>query len=158
DDRRHHTPRLPLTRERPSEEAVMPVYTFTTLNDPLATDGTLAHGINGSGQIVGQYANNNTGINRFLLSGGTYTTIPDPFAPQHRTQASANNAAGRIAGIYVPATNGDHGFLSNPTNGTYTTLDDPSATNGTAALGINDRGQIVGLYITGGGLSVHGFL
>src|SRR5262249_58478693 len=33
-----------------------------------------------------------------------------------------------------------------------------SATNGTAALGINDRGQIVGLYITGGGLSVHGFL
>jgi len=65
----------------------MPVYTFTTLNDPLATDGTLAHGINGSGQIVGQYANNNTGINGFLLSGGTYTTIADPLATQHFTEA-----------------------------------------------------------------------
>ena len=65
----------------------MPVQTFTTLNDPLATDGTLAHGINGSGQIVGQYANNNTGINGFLLSGGTYTTIADPLATQHFTEA-----------------------------------------------------------------------
>jgi len=92
----------------------MPVYTFTTLNDPLATDGTLAHGINGLGQIVGQYSNNNTGINGFLLSGGTYTTIADPLATQHLTEAFGINDAGQIVGIYVTAPNGDHGFLYNP--------------------------------------------
>src|SRR5262245_61265078 len=123
----------------------MPVYTFTILNDPLATDGTLAHGVNGSGQIVGQYANNNTGINGFLLSGGTYTTIADPLATQHLTEAFGINDAGQIVGGYVTGPNGDHGFLYN-------------AINGTVALGINDNGQIVGVYITGGGLRVHGFL
>ena len=33
----------------------MPVYTYTTLDDPLATIETFAQGINGSGQIVGYY-------------------------------------------------------------------------------------------------------
>ena len=95
----------------------MPVYIFTTLNDPLATDGTLAHDINGLGQIVGQYSNNNTGINGFLLSGGTYTTIADPLATQHLTEAFGINDAGQIVGIYVTAPNGDHGFLRNVNTG-----------------------------------------
>src|SRR5207244_8211784 len=40
--------------------------------------------------------------------------------------------------------------------GTYTTLADPSATNGTLAQGINDAGQIVGYYANASGR--HGFL
>ncbi len=38
----------------------MPVYTYTTLDDPLATTtlGTEAFGINDSGQIVGRYYSN----------------------------------------------------------------------------------------------------
>jgi hypothetical protein len=33
----------------------MPVYTSTTIDDPLATGGTWAYGINDIGQIVGYY-------------------------------------------------------------------------------------------------------
>ena len=55
----------------------MPVYTYTTLDDPLATNGTVAYGINATGQIVGSYTNV-SGAHGFLLSGGTYTTLDDP--------------------------------------------------------------------------------
>ena len=34
----------------------MPVYTYTTLDDPLANNNTQAFGINASGQIVGTYS------------------------------------------------------------------------------------------------------
>src|SRR5438874_1056905 len=40
--------------------------------------------------------------------------------------------------------------------GAYTTLDDPSATNGTTPFGINDSGQIVGTYEAASG--THSFL
>src|SRR5262249_60645152 len=36
--------------------------------------------------------------------------------------------------------------------GTYTTIDDPAATNGTFAFGINDSGMIVGQYMSSSGL------
>ena len=55
----------------------MPVYTYTTLDDPLATNGTAAFGINATGQIVGDYLNA-SGAHGLLLSGGTYTTLDDP--------------------------------------------------------------------------------
>src|SRR5262249_52992740 len=46
-----------------------------------------------------------------------------------------------------------HGFLLS--GGTYTTLDDPSANNGTSAFGINNAGQIAGTFVNAGN---HGFL
>src|SRR5262249_24601204 len=49
---------------------------------------------------------------------------------------------------------GTHGFLLS--GGFYTTIDGPSATTGTEALGINDNGQILGFYGNAGG--VHGFI
>src|SRR5206468_2091599 len=62
---------------------------------------------------------------------------------------------GQIVGFYVNAS-GNHGFLYNPNGGTYTTLDDPLATGGTVAYGINATGQIVGFYVNASGN--HGFL
>ena len=48
------------------------------------------------------------------------------------------------------------GFLYS--NGTWTTLNDPSAADGiTYAMGINDAGQIVGYYLDSSGVP-HGFL
>jgi probable HAF family extracellular repeat protein len=55
----------------------MPVYTYTTLDDPLAAGQTLATGISSSGLIVGYY-HDASGNHGFLYSGGTYTTINDP--------------------------------------------------------------------------------
>jgi probable HAF family extracellular repeat protein len=71
----------------------MPVYTYTTLDDPSATNSTVPQGINASGQIVGYY-NNVSGTHGFLLSGGVYTIIDDPLAT-NGTLAQGINASGR---------------------------------------------------------------
>src|SRR5260221_3487100 len=78
----------------------MPVYTYATFDDPLNTsgDGTLASGINDTGQIVGTYADA-SGVHGFLLSGGSYTTLHAPLAPQY-TIAPGINGAGQIVGVY----------------------------------------------------------
>ena len=69
----------------------MPVYTYTTLDDPLATAGSHPRSINATGQIVGDYRDSSN--HGFLLTGGTYTTFNDPSAT-FGTQAFGINAAG----------------------------------------------------------------
>jgi probable HAF family extracellular repeat protein len=132
----------------------MPVDTFTTLDDPSATNGTISWGINTSGQIVGYYLDASDKNHGFLLSGGMYTTLDDPLAGSFGTVATGINSAGQIVGYYLDSANKEHGFLES--GGTYITLDDPLATNGIQAFGINDQGQIVGSYTDNRG--THGFL
>jgi hypothetical protein len=71
----------------------MPIYTYTTLGDPLATNGPFPQGINDAGQIVGYFSfpianRSSLAFHGFLLSGGTYTAIDDPRrvprAPMHK--------------------------------------------------------------------------
>ena len=147
---------------------VLPSLAYSSLNDPLGTNGTVPFGINVSGEIVGNYVDSNDVLHGFLYSNGTYTSITDPSARTTAgfqgfgTYAHSVNDSDQIVGYYVDGTtNGVHGFLySGGTNGTYTTLDDPLADKGggigTVPRGINDLGQIVGYYITGG--SWKGFL
>src|SRR5260370_410350 len=105
----------------------MPVYTYATFDDPLNTsgDGTLASGINDTGQIVGTYADA-SGVHGFLLSGGSYTTLHAPFAPQY-TIAQGINGAGQIVGIYF-SNHFDHARLHRPLSNksASTTLHPPS--------------------------------
>jgi hypothetical protein len=76
----------------------MPVYNYTTLDDPSAFLGrTTAWGINGAGQIVGRWWD--ASYHGFLLSGGTYTTLDDPSAKRAGTQVGINDA-GQIVGYY----------------------------------------------------------
>src|SRR5205085_3290340 len=137
----------------------------TTLDDPLAgpTGDTEAYGINHSGQIVGF-----SSARGFLYSNNTYTTIDDPSATgPGGTVATGINVAGLIVGYYYTdgsvqdPTQVAHGFLYNPNDHTYTTLDDPFASSanggGTQAFGINNMGQIVGNY-RDSALNYHGFL
>lgn len=79
----------------------MPIYKYATLDDPLATSatGTNAVGINNAGQVVGEYSDA-SGIHGFLFSGGTYTTLNDPLAPNF-TEVFGINGAGQIVGDYV---------------------------------------------------------
>jgi probable HAF family extracellular repeat protein len=122
---------------------------YTTLDDPLATNGTFARGINNAGQIVGQYIDGR-GEHGFLYSGGVYTTLDDPLAASGTspfgagTYARGINDAGQIVGLYVDSGGRTHGFLYS--GGEYLTIDDPLGTVGTAAFGINDADQIVGYY------------
>jgi probable HAF family extracellular repeat protein len=77
----------------------MPVTIYSTLDDPLATDGTDAFGINAAGQIVGQYQSA-SGTHGFLYSGGTYTTLDDPSAINGTTKAFGINNMGQVVGWY----------------------------------------------------------
>jgi probable HAF family extracellular repeat protein len=116
----------------------MPVYNFTTLDDPKASNGTQVYGINNAGQMVGGY---DIFTHGFLLSGGTYTTVDDGTAG---TNAWGINGSGQIVGQFVNGGTTD-GFVLN--NAVYTTLidPDPSAVS-TAAHDINSAGVIVGSF------------
>jgi probable HAF family extracellular repeat protein len=89
----------------------------------LATGGTVALGMNDTGQIVGHF---NNGAHGFLYSNGTYTTLDDPLGT-HGTIAAGINASGQIVGQYADASNHVHGFLltiaPNPPPPTGTTAD-----------------------------------
>ena len=61
----------------------------------------------------------------FLYSGTGYTTFYDPLGVQG-TFATGINDAGQIVGFYRGSNGLFHGFLLS--GGTFTTLDDPSAT------------------------------
>src|SRR6266436_3958946 len=130
---------------------------FTQLDVPGAT--TLpARGINDAGQIVGVFTNS-TGTHGFLDTGGSFT--PLDVSGTSFTTAFGINDAGQIVGFFTNST-GSHAFLD--TSGSFTQLDVPGATvgdatlgtGGTAAAGINDAGQIAGLFFNSTG--EHGFL
>jgi probable HAF family extracellular repeat protein len=128
----------------------MTTYNYFTLSDPEATSGTIAFGINASGQIVGYYFGSGGISHGFLYSNGTYTTLDDPLAA-NGTYALGINSFGQIVGYYFDANNFEHGFLLS--GGVYAPIDIGST--GTFAAGINDSGQIVGGYFDNNGS--HGF-
>ncbi len=70
----------------------------------------------------------------FLYSNGIYTTLAVPGGTN--ILADGINDAGQVVGWYFDSSGIEHGFLySGGTNGTYTTLDDPSTTPGTIMVG-----------------------
>ena len=110
-------------------------------------------GISQSGQyIVGDSVRYN---------GGSLTTINVPVSPTNPAGSTANHAygvnnAGAVVGLYAEystPTPSSSSFLSQNgylyAGGSYTTLADPLGTF-TVATGINDAGQIVGYYTSGG--------
>ena len=98
----------------------MPIYTYTTFDDPLATGGdTQAWGINDAGQIVGFYEDSSLKLHGFLYSNGTYTTLDDPSASANgSTKAFGINATGQMVGDYINAS-GFHGFLYDPNSNIF---------------------------------------
>jgi uncharacterized membrane protein len=125
---------------------------FTTIDFP-GSPSTGAVGINGSGQIVGSYSSNGNQFlsDGFLLSGGVFTTIDVPGA---NTLARGINNRGEIVGVSVGTK--IQGFLRN--GNLVTLIDYPGALFATDANGINDNGQIVGIYQQSFGGDEHGFL
>jgi probable HAF family extracellular repeat protein len=126
--------------------------TYTSLpwppnNPPGSASVAEATGINKAGQIVGWYQPAGGIEHSFLYSGGSYTVFDAP-GGTGSTYAEGINDNGQIVGYYTDAYGVTHGFLYTISNGSYTTLDDPSEGSGgaTYAYGINDSGQIVGYY------------
>lgn len=111
---------------------------FTTIDFPGATEGTVASGINKSGDIVGSWGDNTT-AHGFLLSKGTYTSIDYPGA--FYTVTWGIDSAGDIVGWYGANFDDSHGFIYS--KGVFTPLDYPGYSQNYVA-DMNDSGMIVG--------------
>lgn len=125
-------------------------YVFTTLNDPNATNGTFASGINDADLVVGHYVVGfaNQG---FLYQNGQFTTVQVNGGPA--TLTSINNAD-TVAGFYADSA-GIHGFTLT-SGAVLTTIDDPNAVHGTEVTGVNNKGDAVGFYFDAA-FTAHGF-
>jgi hypothetical protein len=90
---------------------------YTTLNDPLAVNGTLAYGTDGN-NVVGYYNGNQAKAHGFIYNGSSYTTLDDPLGvwATVATGISGNNIVGGYYGI-----SGQQGFLYNGSS--YITLE-----------------------------------
>ena len=142
-------------------------YTFTTLDNPLAgsytniygtQSGTEIFGINASGEAVGFYFDS-AGMHAFTKTlGGGFTTLPDP-GIAGSTGATGINNMGQIVGGYGDGTS-SYGFLYTPGAG-FQKISDTAITsaNGyTTPFGVNDAGQIVGLYAPNGTSQIKSFV
>jgi probable HAF family extracellular repeat protein len=114
---------------------------YTTL-DPPGSSYTQASGINNLGQIVGSYTDAKGVDHGFLFSGGSYTTLDVPFVPNSQTAATGINNLSQIVGAWE---GGRVGFTFS--GGRYTAFSVPGYA--TVPAGINDAGQIAGIYYTG---------
>ena len=131
-------------------------FTFTTVDVPAAVN-TSAVGINKQGSIVGAYRDTGGKLHGFLDVGGTFSTIDFPDATF--TQIISINKSGQIVGNYGIGAS-THGFLANPPYGVanFTTINVPFiGAQNTIAHGLNDSGQIVGMWKNSGGTN-HSFL
>ena len=128
---------------------------FTTFDVPGAGTvngaATRAHAINASGEIVGDYdVQMGTGASThgYLYSHGIFTTIDFPGA--YATQAFGINSAGEIVGsMAFPSVGGDSAFLYS--HGTFSVINNPNSSSPvgspvTVGIGINNSGQIVGIF------------
>jgi uncharacterized protein (TIGR03437 family) len=130
---------------------------FVTIDAPGALPGmTYAAGINNLGQIAGIFADA-TGTHAFIRAAdGSFTSfdIPDQTPP---IGVRGINDHGDIAGTSRVAGGFQQGFLRHA-DGSIVTFKMPGSSQ-TWTGGINNNGDIVGTYITGGSYSVqHGFL
>lgn len=130
--------------------------TLSTIDVPYAGSvGTQLNAINNSGVIIGTWVDNAFTVHGFVYEKGNFAHLDYPGALD--TYPIGINSRGDIVGNWdADQSTVGHGFWFS--KGQIVSFDDPdSVPEGTAANGINERGQIVGSYIGQDGIS-HGFL
>src|SRR5919204_3508802 len=134
----------------------MPIFAYTTLDDPAAVNGTFATGVNAAGQVVGSYNDAGNTAHGFIYAGGGYANFNDPDAGNGGdTLADGINNLGQIVGTYINFPQ-EHGYIKIG-NG-YPFIVYPLNVNFvTEAHGINSIGEVVGEYVDNAGNS-HGFV
>ena len=116
-------------------------YNFFTV--PGAVYGVLAGSINNRDQVTGYYVDSSGLPQGFVKDGPNFTTFNAPGATY--TIASGINNPGVVAGTYLIAPHGHHGFLWS--KGNFVTVDDNlPASVGTEWIGLNDHGDVAGIY------------
>ena len=113
-------------------------YTYVRISVP-GSGETWANGINARGDIVGLYIPAD-GVQRgYVLRKGVYTTIEHPDA---EVDARRINSRGDIVGV-LHDSEGSRGFLLS--GGQFTRIDKPDSSF-TWAFGLNDAGDVVGVW------------
>ena len=122
----------------------------TTSELNLSGTNSMAFGINGAGDVVGQQ----NGTAFFLPSGGSPQNLT---VPQGATTAFGINDLGNIVGQYTTAAGATPGFfLSNSGSQNFDEILPPGILTAVNAQGINDNGLVVGFYLGTDGQD-HGF-
>ena len=87
--------------------------------------------VNGSGEVAGNYGDNNTGNQYgFTYVNGTYTALTGPNSNDTGVEVSAINASGEVVGYYTDDQFMRFGYTYRTHTGQYTTVAGPSgATN-----------------------------
>lgn len=117
---------------------------FTTVDFPGAI-ATFGSGINDRNELVGGYTDVSGQTHGLLLRDQDFISIDFPNAIF--TEAISINDEEQIVGIYQTADQSTHGFLLQ--NGQFTSIDQVPqnvVVSDTEALGINNRGEIVGTF------------
>jgi hypothetical protein len=143
--------------------------TFNTVDNPLGNaagaGGSQLLSLNDNGFAAGFYVDANGNDQGFSVHLGSSPTFsPLSFLPGNTvmSQAGGINNAGNISGFYeTPDPNNPGGtitagFLYNPTTHTLTTLQFPGS-NFTQGFGLNNNGQVTGVYVDTNGIQ-HGFV
>jgi probable HAF family extracellular repeat protein len=112
-------------------------------SDSLFPSGTRAHGINSSGQVVGEGWLTSSSFHAFLYSGGKMVDLGGGY----QASAAAINDAGQIVGNGTTA----GAFLYS--NGKMVSLGVPAGATSSGANAINSTGQIAGVIYPGSGPS-----
>jgi len=129
---------------------------LTTIDVPFeGSVGTQLNGINNSGVIVGAWVDSAFTAHGFVYENGNFAQLDYPGALD--TFPSGISSRGEIVGNWdADQSTVGHGFWFY--QGQIVSFDVPDAVpEGTAANGVNERGQIVGSYVGLDGKS-HGFL
>lgn len=132
---------------------------FTRIDVPGALF-TSVNGINAGGDLAGIYVNADGKTLGYFYSKGKFTTLDVPGSL--RTSAFFLNAKGEVAGVYRDPTDDEGGFVRRGfvwRKGKFTTIDHPDAIDafGTSVIGINDQGEVVGVFLGADGV-LHGFV
>jgi probable HAF family extracellular repeat protein len=150
--------------EGPRQESPVFLYQqgrYTAFDVPFGQSGGDGTAIDNRGQIVGGYVDPATNCLRgFLRDGrGRFARIDVPAANGSSTQPMRINDRGVVVGSYRPDPSCQdavqaRGFVRDE-RGRYSTIQVPGAVR-TQATGVNNRGQVVGDYLTADG-AVHGY-
>jgi probable HAF family extracellular repeat protein len=118
---------------------------------------------NSSGQVAGYYTGSDGNSHSLIYNSATssWTTVPDAPGGYPFNAAGGINDNGQLAGNYSTdptASSKLVGWLYTIKTNTYTPFTNPNANAyGTATYGMNNNGDIAGLYYDSGGSS-HGFV
>jgi hypothetical protein len=133
-------------------------FTFKDVHANKTALETDTYGVNNAGVIVGDYVDAKSVQHGMILAGTKLTTVDnkacEAIAGTGGISFYGVNSAGAAAGWCTNAKTGlDTGFVYS--KGKFTPVNFPKS-NGTQATGINDKGEVVGLYFDSANLT-HGF-